>query len=62
MGMDLTTAQVIGLALCVIGMMAASWCMGFEAGREHTARVVLVELERINEEKEREEEEGHGDI
>lgn len=53
MGMDLTTVQVIGLALFVIGMMAASWCMGYEAGREHTAKVVLVELERINEEKER---------
>lgn len=55
MGMDLTTSQVIGLALCVIGMMAASWCMGYEAGREHTARVVLVELKKIGEEQEDEE-------
>lgn len=57
MGMDLTTAQVIGLALCVIGMMAASWCMGYEAGREHTAKVVLVELEKMGEEQDEEDEE-----
>ena len=56
MGMDLTTLQVIGLALCVIGMMAASWCMGYEAGREHTAKVVLVELlKKMGEEQEDEE-------
>lgn len=55
MGMDLTTVQVIGLALCVIGMMSASWCMGYEAGREHTAKVVLVELKKMGEEQDEEE-------
>ncbi len=53
---DLTTAQVIGAVICVIGLMAGSYCVGFGAGREHAAKVELVELERISEEKGKENE------